>query len=464
MKKVSKTIELESSSFRDPSGIVFYKDGVVFREVKQSYKNNYDILLSSGLYKKLIKEELMIEHEEVEDLTNKIFDDGYKTLKPEMVPLISYPYEWSFSQLKDAALLTLKIQRVALEHGMSLKDSNAYNVQFFGYKPKLIDILSFEVYKEGIPWVAYKQFCQHFLAPLTLMSKVDMSLNKMLRLYIDGLPLDLTCKLLPKRSFFELSTFLHLLLHNSSQKKYSNKTIDKKISNRKVSKVSMLALIDNLEKSVRKIECRKDSTEWGDYYNFTNYSKGAFDDKKKIVRTFIQKVKPQSVWDLGSNDGEFSRIASDNGIYTISYDIDPIAVEKNYLKAKKNKEQNLLPLMLDLTNPSPSIGWSNKERKSVVKRGPVDMVFALALIHHLAISNNLPFENIAKYFYDLTSYLVIEFVPKDDSKVKTLLSTREDIFNEYDKESFEKVFGRYFRILKKIPVKNSKRIMYLMKK
>jgi hypothetical protein len=454
-------MDFEASSFRDPSGVVFYdKNNDVFRGIREKYKSNYEFFINSGLYDELVNKGLIVSHNEVKNSTNIQF---YKVIKPEKVPFISYPYEWSFSQLKTAALTTLEIQRISLNYGMILKDSSVYNIQFFGRKAKLIDTLSFEVYKEGIPWVAYKQFCQHFLAPLALMSLNDVRLSRLLRLYVDGIPLDLTIKLLSKKYIFHSSVFTHIFLHSLSQTKYSNKKINKKYLHKNFSKLSMLGIIDNLVTAISKLRLKSGNTEWGNYYNITNYSSKSFNNKKRIVLEYVKFVNPKNVWDFGSNNGEFSRIASNLGSYVVSIDIDPVAVENNYLYSVGKDENNLLPIVLDLTNPSPSIGWANNERLSITDRGPTDLIFSLALIHHLAISNNLPFQKIAEYFGSLCSYLIIEFIPKTDSKVKILLSTREDIFENYDINSFESVFKNYFKIVKKDEISGSKRVMYLMK-
>lgn len=190
----------------------------------------------------------------------------------------------------------------------------------------------------------------------------------------------------------------------------------------------------------------------------------AFEEKKKIILQFLDAIKPENVWDLGGNVGIFSRLASDRGIQTISFDIDPAAVEKNYLELKKNDEKHILPLILDLTNPSPGIGWENTERKSLIDRGPTDTAFALALIHHLAISNNLPFDKIANFFKMICANLVIEFVPKSDSQVQRLLSTREDIFNEYTEEQFKRIFSKYFTIRDEVKLGDSERKLFRMEK
>lgn len=415
--------------------------------------------MNSGLYKALVDAELLISHEEI-GIESAKSDKAYKIIKPEPIPFISYPYEWCFSQLKDAALVTLEIQKKALAFKMSLKDCSNYNIQFRKGKPILIDTLSFESYREGQPWIAYRQFCQHFLASLALMSYGDIRLNQLFRIYLDGIPLDLASSLLPFRTFFRFSLLSHIHLHAKSQKYFADKIVN--TSGHRMRRLSFLGLIDSLESTIQKLKWRHRGTEWANYYENTNYSSDALQHKKQLVAKFLDKIRPACVWDLGANVGIFSRIASSKGILTISFDRDPACVEKNYLECVKNGETNILPLLLDLTNPSPGIGWENQERMSLLERGPADMVFALAVTHHLAISNNLPLNKIAHFFNRICKSLIIEFIPKSDSQVKRLLSTRNDIFPDYSQQVFESSFKKYFNIQDAVKIRDSKRTLYLL--
>jgi hypothetical protein len=453
------------ASFRDPSGFLFSRQSILYRQVNHIYADHYDRLMSSKLYANLVDAGLLIPHEEVSVEPDEP-SLAYRVIKPEPVLFISYPYEWSFSQLKDAALSTLAIQKLALESGMVLKDASAYNIQFHHGKPVLIDTLSFEIYHEGDPWVAYRQYCQHFLAPLALMAHTDVRLSQLLRVYIDGIPLDLAASLLPKRTRYGLGLATHIHLHARAQKRYADKPVVKAENTRKMSKLQFMGLMGSLESTTRKLSWKPSGTEWGDYYtaSSSHYSAFAFEHKKLVVNQFLERVQPATTWDLGANTGEFSLLASGKGSYTIAFDIDPAAVEQNYLAGKKDKENRILPLVMDFTNPSPSLGWSNQERHSLQERAPADALLALALIHHLAISNNVPLTLLAEYFHSLGRWLVIEWVPKEDSQVQKLLASRQDIFSEYHQEGFESAFGAYFNIHEKVPVQESPRILYLMEK
>ena len=451
------------ASFRDPSGFLFLDNGILYRQVNQAYQPDYDFLFSSGLYAELIGKDMLVRHEEVDQ---KPFQPlhPYKVIRPELVEFISNPYEWSFSQLKDAALRTLAIQSRAMKKGMSLKDASAYNIQFHQGHPILIDTLSFETYHEGQPWVAYKQFCQHFLAPLALIAYIDVRLSQLLRVYIDGIPLDLASRLLPARTRLKFGLSTHIHLHALFQRKYASTGSGRSNQSARMSQTSLESLVDNLKTVVRSLKWKPTGTEWGSYYDKTagHYSDDASRRKFEIVERFIGKIAPYAVWDLGSNTGVFSRAASKHGIPTVAFDIDPAAVERNYLDCKANKETHLLPLVLDLTNPSPALGWNNRERMSLLERGPVDCVLALALIHHLAIANNVPLAHLADFFHQAGHWLVIEFVPKQDSQVQILLASREDIFPDYTREGFEAAFKQFFNIHETVPVRDTPRMIYLM--
>lgn len=449
----------QPSSFRDPDGFVFHREGAIYRQINAGYREYYDHLMNSGLYRELVNKKLLISHHEVET-ERKEDDKVYRVIKPERIPFVSYPYEWCFSQLKEAALVTLEIQKIALKHGMSLKDCSAYNIQFSKGRPIFIDTLSFEKYREGQPWVAYRQFCRHFLAPLALMRYRDVSLNRLLRINIDGIPLNLASSLLPYNTRFMPSLGLHIHLHAGSQKHFAGRNVN--LKKFKINKLSLSGLIDSLESGVKKLKWNACGTEWGEYYKDTNYTSLGFNHKKEIVTRFLAEIGPKNVWDLGGNTGAFSRIAGNSGIHTLSFDKDPACVEKNYLMCRKQEEVNILPLFIDLANPSPGIGWQNKERSSLMERGPADMAFALALIHHLAISNNTPFAKVAEFMRNICNSLIIEFIPKSDSQVQRLLSAREDIFPGYTMENFEIDFIKHFTIKEAVKIKGSERFMYLM--
>ncbi|MPZ89236.1 MAG: SAM-dependent methyltransferase [Nitriliruptorales bacterium] len=453
-----------AGSFRDPSGFVFTRDGVIHRQVNMIYREEYDLLRSCGLYDALVERGLLIPHAEV-DVAAAPAPGAYKVLRPEPLDFVAYPYEWCFSQLKDAALTTLDIQDLALEHGMSLRDASAFNIQFHRGSAVFIDTLSFEAAPQGRPWVAYRQFCQHFLAPLALMSLVDVRLGQLSRVHLDGVPLDLASALLPRTTRLRPGLLMHLHAHAKSQSRHAGDVASaQKARTGEVSDRALRGLVDNLRSTVRRLDWQPRETEWVDYYEGDSYSDASFEHKTALVTKFVEQVAPRTAWDLGANTGRHSQIASDAGAFTVAFDIDPGAVEAGYRQMKADGQQRLLPLVLDLTNPSPAIGWHNSERGSVPERGPVDLIMALALVHHLAISNNVPLERIARFLAELGPSLIIEFVPKSDPKVQVLLASRADIFPDYHLDGFEAAMSTRFTVEQSEPIRGTDRTLFLLRR
>lgn len=456
-------INLKPSSFRDPSGFVFESNGEIFRQINKVYQDDYDYFISSGLYDELIGKNFLIKHEEVSTPILKS-ETAYKILKVQRIEFISYPYEWSFSQLKDAALLTLNIQFLALNKGMILKDASAYNVQFFKGNPIFIDTLSFSKYEEGSIWEGYKQFCQHFLAPLALMSFSDIRLSKILTNFIDGIPLDLASKVLPFKTWFNYGLLTHIHIHSYAQNKII-KNVGNGKDNKKINKLGLVGLIENLENTIKKINWKIKRKDWVDYYQSTNYSEDSFEQKKEIVSTLINRISPKSILDIGANTGIFSRLGKrTEECFIISVDNDPEAVETNYLQTKRTFEKDLIPLVIDIANPSSDIGWNNKERENFLERGSFDLVLALALIHHLALSNNIPLSFISEVLSKLGKFIIVEFIPKEDSQTQKLLSSRNDVFSQYSLSNFRHIFKEDFFLLEEIQIRNSLRTIFLLER
>ena len=432
------------SSYKDPSGYVYIENDAIFRRINPVYQGEYEHLMKSGLYSALVEAGLLIPHEEVSP----------GLLKPEKIPFISYPYEWCFSQLKDAALTTLAVQKTALQFGMTLKDATAYNIQFRNGRPVFIDTLSFVRYQEGDRWLPYRQYCQHFLAPLMLMAYTDMRLEQLLRIYLDGVPLDLARKLLPLKARANTSFWLHILAPGLSQQHPTRKQAVR------TGKTTLLGLLNSLEKGTAGLKW-KPRGNWVDYLEAQEQD--YLEYKKQAVRDYLAMVKPALVWDLGANAGVFSEVCREFNAGVVSIDSDPGCIENFYLRLKESKKTGILPLVMDLTNPSASLGWANRERMSLLERSSRDTVLALALVHHLALTYCIPLSMIASFFSRICRSLIIEFVPKEDPQARKLLATRADIFPDYHQAAFEDEFKRYFNIVSSRDIPGSQRKLYLLK-
>ncbi len=446
-------------SFRDPAGFVYSHEGELRRQVNQVYREHYDQLFSSGLYHELVEAGLLIRHEELpcEAADREL---AYKVLRPERIEFISYPFEWCFSALKDAALTSLEIQRRALLQGMTLKDCSGFNIQFHKGRPLLIDTLSFEI-DRGEAWAGYRQFCEHFLGPLALMSLVDHRLSGLGRASVAGVPIDLAARLLPWQSRLRWGLGIHLHLHSLLQKKHGSQATAKGTGRLKAQ--AQLGLVDSLQSTIRGLRWKPPRGQWAAYYDEHSYTPVEFQHKSRLVSDFLKQSAAGTVWDLGANTGYFSSLACDLGLNVVAFESDPACVERNYVEAKSKGETRLLPLVQDLFNPTPPFGWRNNERASIFERGRPDVVLALALVHHLALAGNLPLENLAAFFGRLASSLVIEFVPEDDPQAQSLRDQRRGIHHPYNRLHFEACMGVHFTILNAEPVSASGRTLYFMR-
>lgn len=475
------------ASYRDPSGFVFEVNGIWYRQVNQSYTTHYEHLIQSGLYNKLVEQGLLVSHEELEkDLTGT--PGWYKTLLPQQIPLISYPSQWCPGQLRDAALLTLKILRIAIDHGMVLKDASPSNVQFSNGRPIFIDTLSFEKYDPSRPWVAYRQFCECFLYPLYLHYFHNMGVGQILNAWPEGIPAALTARLLPLKSRFHLGVWLHVVLpgkiHND--RLHTGSRPNSRISHpeekqiHSFSRTKLLHLAGNLEDIIKRSgKTDKGNSVWSNYYQETILSKAYLGAKEKLFREFIREISFDVVLDAGANDGFFSKILKEGKKNVIAIDSDYQCINNLYLSTlgkndgisnlgksvcKPPFQGTILPLCIDIANLSPAIGSGNTEWVSFLQRVNAGLVIALALIHHLVLGRNIPLSAAALLFSKLAQpYLIIEFVPLADPKAQALIKYKSQS-HPYNEETFENSFRLYFIIEKKEMIPGTERVMYQMKK
>lgn len=461
-----QTTQPLASSFRDPSGFVFEKDGTLYRQVNKIFQDDFDDFTKSGCYDHLIEKQWLIPHEEIDqNFTGS--PEWYKTLKPQRIPFISYPYEWCFDMLKDAALLTLQLAKACTRFGIMLKDATPFNIQWLDGKPVFIDTLSFERYDSSKPWIAYRQFCESFLSPLLLMHYSHQPLQSLLLAFPEGIPLSMTRSLLPWRSKFSFYAYLHIHMHQrlaagTKASKHQNNQLQEKQG---FSEKKLHRLIDSLQSLIQSLQWKGVATAWDQYYEEANQRNDYVLEKKKIIMEWLSDLTEiRTAVDLGANEGSFSFLPASRNVQTIATDSDHPSINRLYQKIKKENEKNILPLLIDLSNPSSAIGLNNKERISFTERTKCDVGMALALIHHLAIGKNIPLEKIAELFEKLATHFIIEFIPKNDEKIRFMLQQKRDIYHNYSEENFVRSFATYFSVQKKHEIGDSGRILYMMKR
>lgn len=450
-------IVLHPSSYRDPAGFLFYNDGGLYRQVNKIFAGDFLQFTNGGLYQQLVQNHLLIPHQVInQNFTGS--NNWHQTVKPEIIPFISFPYEWSFDMLKDAALLTLQLAQEAMNFGMMLKDASAYNIQLHKGKMIFIDSLSFEAWNETKPWIAYRQFCQQFLAPLALMHYHKTALQNLLLAYPEGLPVEVAAKLLPWKSKLHLHTYLHLHLHG----KMANKKNNNEDGKQHFSANKMKNLLQSLTQAVQSYHLSATSGVWSGYYNEALQRDDYVAQKKEIIAEWLSQLQIKTAIDIGANEGNFSLLLAEKNIDVIAADFDHYSINRLYTQVKTDGITNIHPLVMDFTLPSPAIGVNNQERESFLNRTRFDLVLALAVVHHLAIGKNVSFENIAALFSKLGRRLIVEFIPKADEKNVLMLRQKKDLYEWYSLENFMTAFEKYFTITTRQKVGGTERTLFLM--
>lgn len=433
-----------------------YQDepGFVFRELAKEYLPHYNHFISSGLATALQQKNYIISFEELKQAEAVI-------LKARKIDFVSYPYEWSFNQWKDAALLTLKIQYQALKFGMILKDATPFNIVFDGHKPLMVDLSSFEMYEEGKPWLAFKQFCENFYLPFLLAKYFDATANEIYLNNTAGININKGLSLLPSKAFLNINTLLYLVLPEKIRKRGDQQANGSK---KKITLASNLQIANDLFNVINKINQQPKKTKWNLYYE-KDVASSYFEEKEQLVKEwFLNNYHHKSVIDFGCNTGNFSIAIAPLVKQVIAFDEDIRSVDALYLHCKSNKIANISCLCGSISAPTPALGWNNQERASLKERLKADAGLALALVHHLTITNYISFEKMADFFADCCSELIIEFVPKTDDKVKLLLLHRKDIFQWYTLENFIGAFSKIFIEQKRHQFANNRILFHFIKK
>ena len=383
-------------------------------------------------------------------------------LEHEKLPFVSYPYEWSFEMLRDAALLQLDLVLAGLDEGIGLKDASAYNLQWKGASPVFVDVASFYKRAEGEPWVGYRQFCQMFLYPLLVQAYRDVPFQPWMRGNIDGMDAEVCLNLLSARDYARAGVLAHVYLQAKAQKAYNATTRDVRqdLSKAGFDKRIIKANAERLRALVARLQWKPKQTTWSDYLKCGHYEASDAEQKQAFVREVAHARDWTLAWDIGCNVGVFSRIVADRAKYVVAMDADHLAIDKLYQALKSERVSNILPLIVNVTDPSPNLGWRNMERKRIDERGRPDLVLALALIHHVVIGGNIPMAEFVEWLKGLGGDLVIEFVTRKDPMVMTLLRNKEDHYADYNEDVFERELAARFRIAKRQPLGSGTRIMY----
>jgi SAM-dependent methyltransferase len=457
--------QFEPGSFRDRDSRVFYGDNAVFRGLTDRALDEWETLSSTTFFPRIMAEGKLVHSERIDptgELSSALVGEWAAVLNHQIIPFISYPYEWSFGMLKDAALLLLELLLVALDEDMILKDSSPFNIQWTGAKPIFIDVPSFEKLTPGDPWVGYRQFCQMFLYPLFLLAYKNVSFQPWLRGSIDGIEPEDCNNLMSVRDLLRPGVFMHVYLQTRMQAKYAQTRNDIKgdLHAAGFNKGLIKLNVSRLAKIIRGLTWKCATSQWSDYASDNSYTGTDREIKMSFVRNVVLSRRWNLVWDLGCNSGTFSRIAAENARYVVAMDADQLSIERFYQALKTEGNTSILPLVSNLADASPNLGWRGLERKALTERGKPDLTLCLALIHHIVISANIPLSEFVDWLVSLGASLVIEFVTKDDPMVKTLLRNKQDNYADYEITYFEECLGRAFDVVQRKMLTCGTRLLY----
>jgi len=457
---------VDTGSFRDRDGRIYIRGDRIIRGVSASALAEFKKLESTAFYTRFLQKGQLVGSEllspENVNLPSEIVQQWAGFIEHRRIPVITYPYEWTFGMLRDAALLQLDLVEAALLEGMSLKDATPYNIQFDGGKPVFIDIASFETLPAGAPWAGYRQFCEMFLFPLMLQAYKGIHFQPLMRSSIDGIGVQTAAKLFGFRDRFRAGVFSHVWLQAKLDSRYgkTQQNVRSDLKKAGFNQAMILANVRKLGKLIRKLSWHGEGSEWGGYEEFHNYSESDHQLKEGFISDSVAGSKADIIWDIGCNTGQFSKIAAQHASCVLAMDLDHFAVERLYNETRETGMTNILPLVQNIADPSPNWGWRNHERTDLQTRIRPDLLLCLALIHHVVISANVPMEEFVSWLAELSDQLLIEYVSRADDKVKALLRNKEDKYSDYCRQELEKNLGKYFHVVKQQEMESGNRHLY----
>lgn len=454
----------DPGSFRDPLSRVFVSPDRVVRAFTAAGKADLDEVWKSRFIREALLAGDLIASELVDPAEAGLGGEWSAAMVHPRLPFISYPHEWSFAMLKDAALLQLRLTRAALAEGISVKDATPYNIQFIGSRAQFIDAGSFEVRGKSDPWYGYRQFCELFLYPLMLQAYLGVGFQPFLRGAVNGIPPDTMRRLLPRSIRHPRKGRLtHVVLHAAAQRRFADTEVEvrKEAARAGMNATVLDATLRRLERLVGSLASGEKASTWSGYTERGHYLETSLDEKERFVRDAVASAPRRLVTDIGCNDGKFSRIAAAHADHVVAMDADPLVVDRLYSVLKAEKNEQILPLYVDMSDSGGGTGWRGQERPGVFDRGSPDVVLYLAVIHHVAITFNIPVAAQLDMLATLAPEIVIEMPHADDPMVRKLLvNKRAGIHDDFGLAEFERLLGERFVVRSRMTLAGGTRTIF----
>ena len=465
-------LSVDGGSFKDPSGRVYRLDEAggsrVVRGLTGEAAATVESLLSEPFFQRLV------DHGDVVKTSVLPADDpaaarvagmGWAAaVEHEAVEFVTWPYEWPFSMLKDAALLQLRLLDTSVRSGWMLKDATPFNIQWMGARPVFTDVPSFDPWTEGEYWRGYRQFCSTFLTPLMLTAHLGIPFQPLLRSRLDGIPPEEAAKYFYGLRRFKRGVLSHVWFPAKAERRMRRRGADEpgSDSKRKQPRTMLLALLDSLTRIVGRLSYGPAGSDWSLYSETHSYDEEDFGRKQGFVERHVSARRPGLLWDLGANTGTFSRIAARHSGLVVAVDGDQDAVDLLYHNARGGAERNIVPLVMDLANLSPGQGWAGRERAAFDKRRSPDMVLCLALVHHMRVAANVPLSLFVEWLRSLDAAIILEFVGRDDEMFRKLIENKTEHYPDYTSERFRYEVEKHFTVGDRLGLKGGKRELLLL--
>jgi SAM-dependent methyltransferase len=465
-------LSADGGSFKDPSGRVYrwHEPGGtrVVRGLNGEAAETIERLLSEPFFQRLVADGDVAKTTFLprdDPASSRVIEMGWAAaVEHEAVEFVTWPYEWPFSMLKDAALLQLRLLDTAVRNGWMLKDATPFNIQWIGARPLFTDVPSFVPWEDGEYWRGYRQFCSTFLTPLMLTAHLGIPFQPLLRSRLDGIPPEDATNYFYGRRRFKRGVLSHVWFPAKAERRMRRRGADVQGSGsrRRQPRVTLLALLDSLTRLVDGLSYGPPSSDWSQYSETHSYDDKDFERKKSFVDRHTSTRRPSLLWDLGANTGTFSRIAARHSRTVVAVDGDQDAVDLLYRGAREGGERNIVPLVMDLANLSPGQGWAGQERAAFDKRRSPDMVLCLALVHHMRVSANVPLSLFVEWLRSLDATAIVEFVGRDDEMFRKLVENKSEDYPDYTPEAFESEIAEHFTVSDRLELKGGKREMFLL--
>ena len=457
--------EFERGSFRDRSARVFHRDGLIYRAISEASLREWTWVSTRQFFQEAMNAQQIIHTHRVERVENLPPESDFPAiLQHQRLPLITWPYEWCFSMLRDAALLQLELMESSLKDTCIFKDASAYNFQFQGTQPILIDTPSIVRLTPGTPWEGYRQYCQMFLYPLMLQAWKGVHFQPWLRGCLEGISPDQFARML---SWFDLlrgGALTHVWLHARLQSVAELPTST--ASSMKTHGFNTQMIQNNvagLKRVVSRLRWKESASVWSDYDQVAAPVSRDGHEKERFVERVCSSSHWKTVWDLGCNQGRYSRIAAKHSDLVIAMDSDHLTIDRLYQSLRDEQNRVIVPLVMDLSDPSPGLGWRGEERASLEQRSRPDLILCLAVIHHLVIGRNLLLGDVVRWLASFNAAVIIEFVDRDDEQVQRLLRNRQDVFCDYSKQEFLRLVESHFLVHQQLGLSSGTRTLFHLK-